>query len=670
MPMFQPIGAGTVFGLSTANTTAAATANTALIQAALNNAGSIQILTPGIYYTNATMFVKSGASITIGAGVTLKLLNGANCGFFTNANSRTAGLLLTSMTGWNNAAGTWYATCGATGIGSLYNVGDYIAIMDTDQQGLYAAVNKYYVGIHRVLTSTANQLTFEIANVTPGNGSGVTGVGSTNLGCYVFPVDQNIQIQGLGTLDGNGQNQTLFGAGDPRGCLIYSHNARYVSISEIQVNNGFTWCIASNYVEHYRVRNIGGEDRYSASNSGDTVHLSGWHSDAQVTGTQAASNDNIVGLTIDVCGKSGFTAFNFPYQYPGDMYDVTIRDVAGIAEGTSVAFAVVAVYGPAEYAYHGLTIDGVGGVGSSGVFFANYPATSMNDTNGENLVIRNIHLTNVVSKALEIAAGTVSHWTDITLEDVRVNAPSSNAVSISGSGTIGKLSVKNLYTGIPIAAASPWTVSPIAITGSVAIGTLDVSMLEQQNVNSGVALISHTGTGAIGRMTVEKVSVTGTTSGGFIASVGSTSIVNTLSLNNCQITNVAGAVITANTTSSINVFINSLTLGAGTACAFAASFAGPTNLFVNGYNEIQAPTNNPFQTLTAATAYSFRMENIGRDADSITKTAGNLRLHGGGARTAIANVNAPQPGDLVFNITGTVRVARNIANNAWVNLHT
>lgn len=69
-------GGATVYpflgSLSTANTAAAATANTTLIQAALTAGGLVQITTPGTYYTNDPLFYGPDTQLILGAGVTIK----------------------------------------------------------------------------------------------------------------------------------------------------------------------------------------------------------------------------------------------------------------------------------------------------------------------------------------------------------------------------------------------------------------------------------------------------------------------------------------------------------------------------------------------------------------------------------------------------------------------
>ena len=77
-------GLTNVIGLSTANTTAAASANTAAIQAALNAGGLVQIVAPGTYYINKTLIVRSYTRIFTAPGVNIKLSAGSNCRMVNN----------------------------------------------------------------------------------------------------------------------------------------------------------------------------------------------------------------------------------------------------------------------------------------------------------------------------------------------------------------------------------------------------------------------------------------------------------------------------------------------------------------------------------------------------------------------------------------------------------
>jgi len=66
-----------VGGLSTTNSAAAATANTTVIQAALNAGGLVQILAPGTYFINGSLTIYDNTDFRLGAGVVIKALAGS-----------------------------------------------------------------------------------------------------------------------------------------------------------------------------------------------------------------------------------------------------------------------------------------------------------------------------------------------------------------------------------------------------------------------------------------------------------------------------------------------------------------------------------------------------------------------------------------------------------------
>lgn len=81
---------GLVQGLSTVNSAAAAEANAAAIQAALNAGGLVQITQPGTYYVNDSVVTTDNSTVFIAAGVVIKKLANANRSIFTNSNANRA----------------------------------------------------------------------------------------------------------------------------------------------------------------------------------------------------------------------------------------------------------------------------------------------------------------------------------------------------------------------------------------------------------------------------------------------------------------------------------------------------------------------------------------------------------------------------------------------------
>jgi hypothetical protein len=661
-------------GLTTANTTAAATTNTAAIQAALTAGGTVQLLTPGVYLVNSVLTMPSNTALYLGEGVELKATGGASA-ILTNTAARASGTVIGTGNLTSNMSTVPTMTLTQAGIDLLHPAGSYVAIVGCATRG--------YNGVWEVLTAATGAITFQ-GLMKSGNTPGVADAALTAnpVGMRVIAADVNIGVYGPGKLNGDGVNNTTYGNGDPKGNVTWFRNARWVTLDGLEFAGGRTWTIGSNNVTDYSVRNIRGDVVATGQTGGDLIHLSGTHSNVDIENIHVTAIDNVVGMTIDITTGTGV---DFDYQSPGDMFGIRLRNVTGYT-----AAAVVGIYGPAAYVYRDLIIDGVYGTGTAGVQFSNYATTAMNNCTGKSVVISNI--TGAFS-GNSVILSSVQNWDAITLDRIATQANSAAASFQHTSGTVRRVTINNLYYE-----SNAKTSPMVEFTGAGAITQLDVSNYAGiGTMGPAIPFMSHTSTGTIGSVSFTNITAThsasgasgifkstgagaigavlfnnclwtGVTQSGHMCDLGATSAVTTVSFEQCRVETAGGLMTTANTTPTINVFMNNVTLGS--LCTRAASFAGPTKLYLNGYQELTAPTNNPFQCVTAAKLYDFKMENVSRDLDSIQKTSGTLRLHGGGARTAIANVDAPQTGDLVYNITGTVRVARNIANSAWVNLHT
>lgn len=92
--------ATTVGPLSTANTSAAATANTTAIQAALNAGGLVQITAPGVYYFNSTLTAYDRTTFYLGSGVELRAIPSASSTFtgIINSNANSTPITINTIT--------------------------------------------------------------------------------------------------------------------------------------------------------------------------------------------------------------------------------------------------------------------------------------------------------------------------------------------------------------------------------------------------------------------------------------------------------------------------------------------------------------------------------------------------------------------------------------------
>jgi hypothetical protein len=636
--------------------------NTTLFQAALDITGEVRITNPGTYYINSVLYIRSNTDVYLGDGVEIKVADNANCGVFTNTAARLTGTAISAGNiTWTGSSPNFAATINQSGLSNDYPAGSFIGVLGITDRG--------YQGVWEVLTATASGLTFKLAS-----GCGGSGIAAGNS-IKIFRADTNITIKGPGCINGNGLNQTLYGVGDPRGCVVWFRNAKNVSIDGIQVKGGITWTLGSNNVNNYRVTNITGNTAYLNSKTTDIVHLSGQHNQVVIENLNCTSIDNIVGLTIDL--TTG-TAYDFPFQSPGDMYDISVRNIHGISSA-----AICGIYGPAAYRFHNLTFDNISGEGTSAFQLANYSYTNQNNCNGDKLLVKNLHAN---TSGPQLILTGIQNWGSIILDDVFCKNPQTNMVALQCTGNITQITLKNLFC------EGTFTVPAIEITAPT-IGALAIGNVEGQLLAAGVPFTLHSGTAAIGRIAYDNVSVAAASGSSSLHSVTGSGVVTSMvfnncffsgsgltgsmfnqgslaayvavTFNNCQLAGAQALFVGANTNAAITVFVNNL-LMAG-ACANAGLFSGPTNLYVNGYTEIIPPSNNPFKILTATKYYNFSFENINRTADLIQYLSGNLRIRGSSARTALANVNSPQMGDIFYDLTSNTMKGRN-SSNIWVSI--
>lgn len=680
---------GIVAGVTYYVTFGGLTTNTFQVSATQTPAGGTPINTSGTQSgihsvtRKEALKIYSNTNLTIAPGTTILPIDGANTGVFCNAATLSTPITLVGgvageMTWITLADGGYGIRVDKTGIGNTFPLGSVISVVMTGHLAVSDThgYTQGFRGVWDVVLSSANSITYQIRRYTPGSGSFTY----PPINGLAFVADQNITISGGGDIGGNGANQTLYGVGDPRGNVIWMNHAKNVTIDSINfTSRGTSWTVGSNYVRDYYVRNIGGDIRGGSAN--DMIHLSGQHQNVVIEKIRAGVGDNTVGMTIDITddttnvnnftpgtgGASGPGLYNFPYQYPGDMFEVVARDMFST---NTIPFAVCGIYGPGSYKYENVVFDSIGSVQP-----ANYPQTGMNNCRGGRMTVRNMH-SQVTGPQMQMTG--VQTWDSISVEDTSTINSTQETVKLDNTGTIGQFSLRNIV-------AVPSTTFRTQSLVSVGPGNYDsfvLTNIEGQRFGTNVALFKHTGAGTIGRLSFNNVSaivntggaanaicsVTSTgaansvdfincalTSQGALGSMfvqGSGALYNTISFNNCRVTNGQGLFDGANTTAATNIFMSGVTL-AGTN-ARAAQFSGPTKLFVNGYNELVAPTNNPFKLLTgASTVYNFDFSNIFTlKTDLIEFISGaSLRINGTEAITNGANVTAPIVGDIFYNNT-------------------
>lgn len=489
-----------------------AAANTAILQTMLNIGGSVSVHIPGIYYISSVLTIYSNTDIYLGAGVILTVADGSPSAIFTNSAARSTGVSVLGANATFTTAPDGVNYCvsitNMAGAGSQFPVNSWVSSVVLGHGALGVAGTAFagrgYRGVYRVVESSANAIKYLIDFLYPGSAP------STN-NLTLFPANENITIRGPGMLNGNGaladQN---FNAGDPRGVMIWTRHAVNVVIDGLRFNRGVTWTVGSNYVRDYTVKNLWCELRNTPSFASiDLVHLSGNHQNVTIENLSGAAADNMVGMTID-CTEG--TAFNFPYQSPGDMYDIKISNIVSDGLCEDGAFDAVALYGPAAYRYSNVQIDSVSGAGSNAVALSNYATTNQNKLVITDLKISNTRLvTGGAQVGINAGVFEINSLILDRIMTIREDAPAF-VMSNTATGTIRSLVATNLlfspYDGVTFTRTSQ-----MVRLGGLTITAAKFDTMEAIAMAVNVRCIERLGSGTITKLVFQDISATGSGTG-------------------------------------------------------------------------------------------------------------------------------------------------------------
>lgn len=502
-------------------------ANTTILQAALSAGGDVRIVTPGIYNFNVSggpMTLPSNTSLYVGAGVRLRVADGSPSALFTNSTARSTGVVAlaanvsyaTAPDG-NNFVATVANMTAANA--ALFPVDSFVSVVVLGHGALgvqgTAWAGRGYRGVRRVVAQTINggssSIQYLIDPIFPGSAP------STN-NITIFQANENIAIYGPGTIDGNGSlaNQS-FNTGDPRGCILWWRHAYNLVVEGLKFNRGVTWSIGSNYVRNYKVRNCTMELRNTpAFATVDFVHLSGNHQNVLIEDIEGGAGDNAVGMTID-CTEG--TAYDFPYQSPGDMYDITVRRMYSESICEDGFFGIVAMYGPAAYWYRNVVIESITGQGSAAVQLSNYTPTNQNKLQIDRLQVSNLRAT-AASSQIEITAGAVIDIGEFICDGIitiKEEIPVYRAFD-TASGNIRSLVFRNPCFFPFDGAAFSRTASMIRL-GGPNVNALQVSNMEGITQAINVRAIEAGGPGNIPKVGIRDCSATGSGTGAGLAAL-------------------------------------------------------------------------------------------------------------------------------------------------------
>ena len=458
--------------------------NAIALQLALSGGGVVSIRTPGTYLFNSVVYVPSFTTLYLGAGVTLKAAPGAPSAILTNSNARNAATVVAAGNAIYELApdgANYCCKCSSMTPAqlALFPVNSWVSIVTLGHGALgaagTAAGGRGYRGVWKVIFNDGvSVLRYEIENVFPGGNSNSNAL-------QLYQANQDIVVSGPGTVDGNGQNASqAYKDGDPRGNVMWWRHVNNLVVDGLAFRRGTTWTIGSNNVRNYTVKNCTPFLRTGTGyTSTDFVHLSGYHRDVRIEGNVGDSCDNFVGLTID-CTES--TAYDFPYQAPGDMYGIKLLNNVGPCISALGSFGVIGIYGPAAYKYYDIEIDGLSGLGGSAVQVACYPPTNMLLTSIGKLTVKNCYA-QIGGSSVGFTDSGVYDIQDMVVEDVsglRPDVPSLR-FSDTATGTIRSLRLNRLglmpydfvtFTRtVPLARFGGMNISALSVDGSESIVT-------------------------------------------------------------------------------------------------------------------------------------------------------------------------------------------------------
>jgi hypothetical protein len=427
-----------VGGLSTENTLAAATANTTVIQAALNAGGLVQILAPGTYYYSypsggttqgSCCVIASNTHLRLGAGVTLKQLgNNGGRAFLRNANYASTVRSVTSISTAVSGYSTSYRIATAVCTGHGFAVGNNVLIKgDTSGNG------GNYNGVWEVLTvADANTFTFLITATT--NYGAASGTITAAL------ADVNITIEG-GTIDYNVATNASPAVGLIDGQAITLNKIRNGVVRNQVGKNGIKELHAFANFQDCIVENC----EYDTGNGGMCFRGPGWNGIASNLRGQC-SDDISSAITVDVLSAS----INAP-DSGGSIRGVAFTNIMGwhTNVGRNVTCAI-----NGGHVLSGLKIDGVHSFGSN--FLAVFLGVDLTESG----TIQDADVRNITGGFASAASGT---------------AP----VAIAGPSSVGTLTIGNVMID-GVKPRDPSSYFLVAISGRVAFKEISIKNVKQR----------------------------------------------------------------------------------------------------------------------------------------------------------------------------------------------
>lgn len=405
-------------GLSTTNDSATATANTAAIQAALDEGGLVQITTPGTYYINATLTAYDNTRIVLGEGVELIPYANTSKSLITNSCYLNTLAAVTSATSSGRVATV--NTTAAHGL-TAADVGTYIALL--------GSTTDFWTGIFplaSVVDSDTFTLTLDDAPIT------TTAAGTLKW----VKANYNIEIVGGKWNYDTANNPT------PNNYNVHALRFNFIRRGRVVDTSIFN---ATKYAIHFvNSHDCAAEDVF-LNTASDGVHFDGMAKNPTVRTIKGRTGDDFVAFTILQNGAAGSFAYTLPPSYlagdqtGGNAYDLT----------PSGCLAAVKFAGSTGNKFRGMTVSGVKGTGQATCVSIVDDGADLTGTNGD-ITIRDVSYVSA-NTAAAILNMTNTGVVNVTLDGWRHDAAASKAILISGP--FGTINLRNGTVGATMTTA-------------------------------------------------------------------------------------------------------------------------------------------------------------------------------------------------------------------------
>lgn len=302
--------------------------NTALIQAALDTAGTVLLRAYGEVFINDTLMIGSATSLYCSPSLTIKQANGINK---TLIKSKGVARAFSSCTlAWSGGN-----TAVVTLVGNTVTLGEYVWL-----RGVPGTSQSQYSGVFQVIAKSGDDLTIRLRRRPTAAPSGAYEVklADRSVAIYSLNLDYNVTVNNAAT--GTDTLAAVFGG------------VADIKISGLNVKNTKKYCVCFGAVTGFALDGL-----YSPAAASDGLKIYGPAFDGSVKNIRGRFNDDA--CSIQPQEASGYSQYD--YTNGGDCINITIENI----DATSDNAALFVLYSSQNQYADDIVIDHVSGNSAS-----------------------------------------------------------------------------------------------------------------------------------------------------------------------------------------------------------------------------------------------------------------------------------------------------------------